>query len=180
MLTQVTEIERAEDELSKGTSPFHKSGVATATFLRAALGFEKDVMELASNRLAEAEEVAAEYQRQAIRNPSTAHYSEIYPPGSEYDLCHAESQLMSAVIGVLNESLTESLRGFYKLRKAFATLSEISESENVYLRTYGSYRDASRDQTNSPGVTCFCAHKIENLILRFFLNQRHANISSHA
>ena len=66
-------------------------------------------MEQAGNKLAEAEEAAAEYQRRAIRNPSAAHQSKIYPPGSEYALCHAEAQLMSAVIGVLNESLTESL-----------------------------------------------------------------------
>jgi len=149
VLTENVEIERVEEELSKGTSPFHKSGVATATFLRAALGFEKDVMELASNRLAEAEEAAAEYQRRAIRNPSTAHHSEIYPPGSEYALCHAESQLMSAVIGVLNESLTESLRGFYKLRKAFTTLSEISESEKKYLKNRRGDSSISRPSTAS-------------------------------
>jgi hypothetical protein len=64
-----------------------------------------------------------------IIDPSTAHQSAIYPIGSEYALCHAESQLMGAVVAVLNESLTESLRGFYKLRKAFGTLYEISEAE---------------------------------------------------
>ncbi len=128
------EMEQAEIELSKGTSPFHKLGRATAVFLRAALGFEKEVIEQASSRIAEAEESAWEFQRRAIRDHATSHQSKIYPMGAEYALCHAEAQLMSAVVAVLNESLTESLRGFYKLRKAFTTLNEIHEAEKAWLR----------------------------------------------
>lgn len=102
-------------------------------FLRAALGFEKDIMQQAGTLLAEAEDAAVEHQRRAVRDPSTAHQSHIYPPGAEYALIHAETQLMSAVVAVLNESVTESLRGFYKMRRAFGTLSEISAAEKKYL-----------------------------------------------
>jgi len=126
------EVEQAEAELSQGTSPFHKLGHATCMFIRATIGFEKDIMEQASMRLAEAEESASEHQKRAIRDPQTAYQSKIYPAGSEYALVHAEAQLMQAVVGVLNESLTESLRGFYKLRRAFATLQEIIAAENKY------------------------------------------------
>nr|OQO22520.1 hypothetical protein B0A51_11060 [Rachicladosporium sp. CCFEE 5018] len=131
------DVDLAETELRKGTSPFHKLGIATTFFLRATLGFEKEVIEAASQRLAEAEESALEHQRRALRDPGTAHRSSIYPVGAEYALCHAETQLMSAVVAVLNESLTESLRGFYKLRKAFGTLWEISEAERIYLEKRG-------------------------------------------
>ncbi|KAK5112788.1 hypothetical protein LTR85_011122 [Meristemomyces frigidus] len=146
------EVERAETELAKGTSPFHKLGRATTVFLRATLGFEKEIMEQASARLAEAEDSASEHQRRAIRDPSTAHQSAIYPTGAEYALCHAESQLMSAVVAVLNESLTESLRGFYNLRKAFATLNEISEAEKRYLQAQGkSYASSVASAAPSTG-----------------------------
>jgi hypothetical protein len=141
------EVEKAEQELGKGNSPFHKLGRATALFLRATLGFEKDVMEQASTRLAEAEDSAWDHHRRAVRDPSTSHQSKIYPPGAEYALCHAEAQLMSAVVAVLNESLTESLRGFYKLRKAFGTLHEINEAEKSYLRSQGLAGAASQQSS---------------------------------
>ncbi|KAL8839100.1 MAG: hypothetical protein Q9170_001882 [Blastenia crenularia] len=127
------DLQAAEDGLANGTSSFHKLGKGMVAFLRATLGFEPEIMREAADRLAEAEATASADQKRAQRD-SHVHRSAIYPPGSEYALCHAQSQVMSAVVGVLNESLTESIRGFYKLRKAFVTLDGILDAENKYVR----------------------------------------------
>ncbi|KAG8533254.1 uncharacterized protein KY384_002037 [Bacidia gigantensis] len=146
------DLEASEAGLGTGTSAFHKLGKGMVAFLRATLGFEQDVMregrdyttphtldvtdtssQTASERLADAEAVATADNRRAQHDPQAFH-SSIYPSGSEYALCHAQTQLMAAVVGVLNESLTESIKGFYKLRRAYITLDGILSAEAKYMK----------------------------------------------
>jgi hypothetical protein len=68
----------------------------------------------------------------AQAHPSS-NQSDIYSAGSEFLLCQAQVQIMGAVMGVLTESVTESLKGFYKLRKAFISLEGLLEQEKHYL-----------------------------------------------
>ena len=145
------EIERAEEELSKGNSVFHKHGRAVVIFLRAVLGFEREVMKEAQERIADAEAAASAAQSLAQRDPSSSSAS-IYSRGTEYALILAELRLMSAVTGVLTESVTEALKGFYKLRQAYLTLDAIQQEEQRYLAKHNltpSDLDASSDTTSS-------------------------------
>ncbi|CAK7213647.1 Mitochondrial outer membrane protein iml2 [Sporothrix bragantina] len=150
------DMEGAEARLRahKDNSAFHLMGLGVSTFMRSVLGFEKEFMNEANARLLECETRAWEEMKKAqsaatgttssgwlgrsstsTPTPSAGTLTgSIYPPGSEYALVHAESQIMLAVVAELHESLTEAIRGFYKLRKAFASLNTIIEAEAAYLR----------------------------------------------
>lgn len=148
------DIDAADNALHEETSSFHYLGRGMTQFLRSVLGFEQDVMREASDRLTTAETSSWADLKRAQKDHKT-YESRLYSPGAEYALCHAESQLMSAVVGVLNESLTESIKGFYKLRKAYFTLDAIMQEEALFMITQKGEqipsRGASRRRESMPG-----------------------------
>lgn len=137
------DIEGAEEELKKGSSAFHALGLGITTFMRSVLGFEKEIMAEASSRLVECENMAWNEQKKSYKDQGR-----IYPPGSEYNLVHAEAQLMGAVVAVLHESLTEGIKGFMKLRKAYITLDALMQSEAAYLKQTGLHLDSTPESVS--------------------------------
>ncbi|KAJ5244059.1 hypothetical protein N7489_004155 [Penicillium chrysogenum] len=129
------DVDGAENGLSTGTSSFHNLGKGVVAFVRATLGFEQEIMRQASERLYEAETSAASDQTRSQQNAQApnAFHSDIYAAGTEYALCQAIAQLMNAVVGVLNESLTESIKAFYRLRKAYIALDAIMKMEEKFM-----------------------------------------------
>lgn len=148
------DIDGADAELAKANSSFHQLGRGVTSFMRALLGFEPEVMKAALERLSEAETSAAADQKKAQKDQK-AFRSKVYPPGTEYAVVVAEAELMSAVVSVLNENITDALRGFYKLRKAFMTLDGIMEAEHKYMRILGGLSGNSKasvvSQKHMPG-----------------------------
>ncbi|KAH6609741.1 mitochondrial outer membrane iml-2 [Trichoderma cornu-damae] len=123
------DIDGAWEKLQQGDSSFHEMGSSVAFFMRSVLGFEKQVMTEATARLNDCENRASSDLKRAQKHGAAYNGSQFYPPGTEYELIIAETQLMGAVVGVLHESLVEAMRSFYKLRKAFLTLDGIVASE---------------------------------------------------
>ncbi|PLN81507.1 mitochondrial outer membrane protein iml2 [Aspergillus taichungensis] len=147
------DVDGAESGLSEGISSFHHLGRGVVAFIRATLGFEQEIMRQASERLNTAENTAYSDQQKAQHNSHApnSYHSQMYTPGTEFALVQAMAQLMSAVVGVLNESLTESIKGFYKLRKAYIALDAILKMEQKFIQEKRS-ADPKRS-VPSPGPT---------------------------
>ncbi|KAI0380632.1 hypothetical protein F5Y04DRAFT_271331 [Hypomontagnella monticulosa] len=144
------DIDGAEERLKKDDSPFHQLGLAVCIFMRSVLGFETGVMFETSNRLNDCENAAWNEMKKAQKEAgATGSADRIYSPGSEYALVIADAQLMSAIVAVLHESLTEGIRGFYKLRKAYITLDEIMQAETAYLKKNGLNPDFTKQTASS-------------------------------
>lgn len=108
---------------------------------------------VAADALYQAECTAYEQQKRAAKD-TNAYHSPIYPPGTEYAVCQAEAQLMAAVVGLLNESLTEAIKSFYKLRKAYLALEGIMEYEKNFLkqRSTSSINTAGSSKSQKAGL----------------------------
>ncbi|KAI1423351.1 outer membrane protein Iml2/Tetratricopeptide repeat protein 39 [Xylaria sp. FL1777] len=148
------DIDGAQEQLTRTSSTFHSFGLGACVFMRSILGFEKAIMAEASNRLNECETSAWQEIKKAEKEASSSRSQSerIYPPGSEYQLVLAESYLMSAIIGVLHESLTEGIKSFYKLRKAYVALDSVIQAESAYLKKRGLQPTPSKQAAKPPGT----------------------------
>lgn len=108
---------------------------------------------VASERLNEAENGAYNDHRKAQHSSHAvnAYKSSIYAPGTEYILCQSMAQLMAALVGVLNESLTESIKAFYKLRKAYIALDGVMQMEEKFLQSQNARNISSSRASSEKG-----------------------------
>ncbi|TVY81995.1 Mitochondrial outer membrane protein iml2 [Lachnellula suecica] len=146
------DIAAADKILKQQDSSYHHLGRGISGFINAMLGVEKELLKDAANMLAAAEAKTWDDMKKAEKEP-TAYRSRIYPPGTEYLLCYAISQLTSAICAVLSGSVTEAIKGFYKLRKAYITLDGIMDIESKYLKNrVGSRTSSLTSQTKPPST----------------------------
>ncbi|KAM3159908.1 Inclusion body clearance protein IML2 [Lachancea thermotolerans] len=104
-------------------------------FLEATLGFEASVMKKAAATLSEAQQLSAkrrqQFQKMGLKTSS------LYPPGTEYAVTFAEACLLHALLMLFSESMVESAKALFKLRKAYHMLREILNDINAAKKKKG-------------------------------------------
>lgn len=96
------------------------------------MGFEPDDIKRASDSLYEAENAAYKERQAAIRSGQRS--SLAFPAGMEYSVAYAEAQLLGAITLFLSESVIDSAKALYKLRKAFQTFDEVNKQLSSTLQ----------------------------------------------
>ncbi|KAK2767745.1 Mitochondrial outer membrane protein iml2 [Arachnomyces sp. PD_36] len=149
------DIEGAEERLKQSNSAFHKLGIGAVAFIRATLGFKQEALREAFDRLADAETSSSNEQNKAIHtsNAPNAYQSSIYAPGTEFALTQCLAQLMGAVVCVQLGGLTDTIKGFYKLRKAYITLDGIMQMERRYLQDRAVASTVASTRGSSESIT---------------------------
>ncbi|TID15022.1 hypothetical protein CANINC_004693 [Pichia inconspicua] len=95
-------------------------------FLEATLGFEQDTMRKASETLSKAESLT--WSEKSFAEKNKIKTSQIYPPGTEFAVAYAESNLLNALLMLLSENFMEGAKALLKLRRAYQTLDSISKN----------------------------------------------------
>ncbi|ODQ47250.1 hypothetical protein PICMEDRAFT_15231 [Pichia membranifaciens NRRL Y-2026] len=123
-------------------------------FLEATLGFEPETMKKASETLSKAETMAWKEKTSAERNNVKS--SQIYPPGTEFAVAYAESNLLNALLMLLSENFMEGAKALLKLRRAYQTLDAISkhlstppDASSSALADLDSYPTCSKSNSSS-------------------------------
>ncbi|KAL3420752.1 mitochondrial outer membrane protein [Phlyctema vagabunda] len=137
------DISGADHILKQEDSSYHQLGRGISSFIASMLGVEKDLLKTAATLLLQAESKTWDDMKKAEKEPASFQ-SAIYPPGTEYALCYSIAMLTSAITAVLSGSITEAVKGFYKLRKAYITLDGILAVEQKYIQQ----RKLSRADSN--------------------------------
>lgn len=148
------DIDGAWAGLQTGDSSFHSLGVSITMFMRSMLGSERQVLADTAAKLADCEARAVADDKTVQRHAHAFASGRLYPPGTEYELLRAETYLMGAVVSVMNESIVEAMRGFYKLRKAFVILDAIVAIEAQATDSAGDATEVD-DSDSSGGSFAF-------------------------
>lgn len=113
-------------------------------FIEATLGFEPEVMNRAHETLLEAENASLTNAKYNVKHLlATSH---IYPPGTEFQVTHAELTLLNALVMLLKENngMMEQAKALFKLRRAYQTLDaiyrKIKELEPVFNRNLARFK----------------------------------------
>ncbi|GAO49390.1 hypothetical protein SAICODRAFT_22472 [Saitoella complicata NRRL Y-17804] len=115
------QLDEADRYMNMGSSVYHMLGRAAVQFLKGIIGGEQEILKAAGRKVLEAEAAADKEQRKAIAEGRPAGK---YPPGTEFSLVRADALLMSSLVGFTTESMVESMKAAFNIRKAYGLFAK--------------------------------------------------------
>lgn len=135
------DIGKARETFAAKDSPFHALGLGVCAFLEAALGMELHLMGEATRCLTLSENGA----KKCMKLGKTSSASGRFPPGSEWELLHADAVILLG----LTHALSESYMGYVQC--LYALNSGHSKFARLYKTVFPAGLDDYATPASSPG-----------------------------
>lgn len=153
----VTLLKNAQKNTGNSPAAILPLALGVMEFIEATLGFEAEVMERAHITLSAAEEASLAHAKYNQKLQLAT--SNIYPPGTEFQVTYAELTLLNALIILLQENngVMEQMKALLRLRRAYQTLEatykRIKDLEGLFNRNLAKLRagDSSVCLVDLPG-----------------------------
>lgn len=133
---------------AKSTSSFHQIGLGSVIFLQAALGMEQGVMDEAVKALAEAESSTRAQAKRASTTKSNGGVSTRFPPGTEWEILHADAVVLHGMTHSLSETYYGYLQSIYALNSAHSKFTKLHKL--VFPRGIEAYKTQDKSALSSP------------------------------
>ncbi|KAA1469289.1 hypothetical protein DENSPDRAFT_864071 [Dentipellis sp. KUC8613] len=143
------EVVKAKEVFQTRDTPFHALGLGVCAFLEAALGMESSLMGEASRLLAIAETGA---KKQVKLHKASKHVGR-FPPGTEWELVHADTVILLGLTNALSESYMGYLQCLYAMNNAHGKFHKLYKT--VYPNGIDQFATpaASRQPSPKPSVS---------------------------
>lgn len=168
---KLLEVELAKHNKGSADQPagIFPLALGVMEFIEATLGFEAEVMDRALATLQQAELASDKnYKYNVHHKMATSH---IYPPGTEFEVTHAELTLLCALLMLLKENngMMEGLKALYKLRAAYnkldSTYKKIKALEPTFNRNLKKLKKESLTNVNNLSNSDLPGYKVPSLAL---------------
>ncbi|ODV77877.1 uncharacterized protein CANTADRAFT_55217 [Suhomyces tanzawaensis NRRL Y-17324] len=149
--------EKSARDPSDQPASIYNLALGVMEFIEATLGFEADLMERAHKTLSSSETACLANSKYNTKHQLAT--SNIYPPGTEFQVTYAELTLLNALIMLLTENngVLESAKALYKLRKAYQTLdhifNKVKELESLFNENLERIRKEAATNPNSANLS---------------------------
>ncbi|KAA1091924.1 hypothetical protein PGT21_011662 [Puccinia graminis f. sp. tritici] len=146
---------------TQSDQPYHHVALALITFIEAVLSMEEQMIAKALESLLKSEEAVKQAKNALVSTGSTDSNQAIaqhwWIPGLEYDILLADLMIFQAILHFLAETISDGMKGIYKITKAYKIFSSSHQAVFSELQATNPISSLTSHADEEPGIEPFQA-----------------------